>query len=97
MSNLYYPSDFHRDEEDYFEEYPPYNETDGFSEFAEDNYFESIASVNECTGLIPNGMINEYQGRSYSDLYESVHQPKGDKPDKTTGNTKSAGSPEKKI
>lgn len=82
--------------EDYFEEFPPYNETDGFSEFADDNYFESIASMTDCTGLIPNGMVNNYEGRSYADLYSNVHQPKGTDPAKTKAPQTPLNNPDSK-
>lgn len=42
--------------------------------------FGSVASMTDCTGLIPNGMTNDFEGLSYADLYENVHQPEGDLP-----------------
>ena len=43
--------------------------------------YGNIASMTECTGLIPNGMTNDFEGLSYAELYENVHQPEGDYPD----------------
>ena len=69
------------EENDYFEEFPPYDNDK--EEFSGDDYFESIASYNECTGLIPNGIVDDFQGESYNDLYQNTHQPKGQDPEKT--------------
>ena len=69
------------EENDYFEEFPPYDNDK--EEFGGDDYFESIASYNECTGLIPNGLADDFQGEAYNDLYRNIHQPKGQDPEKT--------------
>lgn len=53
-------------------------DSDFADEFDLDSDFSGIASSNDCTGLIPNGMVTNYEGGSYADLYENVHQPKGD-------------------
>lgn len=69
------------EENDYFEEFPPYDNDK--EEFGGDDFFECIASYNECTGLIPNGIVDDFQGESYNDLYQNIHQPKGQEPEKT--------------
>ena len=69
------------EENDYFEEFPPYDNDK--EEFGGDDFFECIASYNECTGLIPNGIVDDFQGESYNDLYQNIHKPKGQDPEKT--------------
>lgn len=48
------------------------------SDFTEGMDFAGIASANECTGLIPNGITDGFAGASYAELYENVHQPEND-------------------
>lgn len=49
-------------------EYPPYAD--------ENDDWETIASSNDCTGLVPTPPMTEGEAESYSDLM-NIPQPKG--------------------
>ena len=48
----------------------------------------TTASANECTGLVPSGILEEAEGENYGELY-AIHPPQpDDQPKKEPGHIK---------